>query len=732
MALTRCWLKEDIQRMFDDLKKENKGVFYIAKLSSAEREALFAKYSDPEAAKEFNIEFERKLILKKQNAAIKKWAEKGQKAGWDKTPKGKDFITRLNRMESILDPNSKKGEMFLESLVKEKLGFQISQADSAEIFKRANTVNNKKRDMLDILNADQKGKDYLDPLKDVDIKDLSAEQQKAIDEYAQSIVDFQNTYDEIYLKSRTTSWFEQVAGFIKSLWASGDISGMARQQLPSTVLLAWGKEWKAIKDQNNIKKLLTKDPTAVLKEIYSRPNFINGGYETAGLGIGIREEAFPSAVLENLEQGKYKEVLEKAGVVGRTIHSLFGGKLGLFSRSANAYNLGIQLARANHYDMLYKQNKGDVNIFDKGSNQKEVGRMVNVTTGRGRATKDPELNRKISATLFSLRLLTARMEIAATPILKLPKYVASKVSKNVEFDTIDKIKLSSAGKFLGSVYMITFLLNAAIHGLADDDPDWWRNFIDPLSADFGKVKIGNTHFDLSLGVFTMYSLLARIAWGETKTQSGAYHKTTTGGLLWNFAKPKSAPLFSIMMDVGAGGMAALKGEEMPKEFGTTVFSPAWWLEKMIPLSFASLAELGYDVATNDKMTTGMIVGQALGVVGDFVGVSASTYENKVYDGYDNGQYIYLRGLVAKTGEEPPSMSLTESSNLMKKLEGEKKEQAIEEFQLKWSKELYRYLGNQKFVSKPADEQMEELKKARNKIISDLNVKYHVNKRKGRK
>ena len=459
MALTRCWLKEDIQRMFDDLKKENKGVFYIAKLSSAEREALFAKYSDPEAAKEFNIEFERKLILKKQNTAIKKWAETGQKAGWDKTPKGKDFITRLNRMESILDPNSKRGEMFLESLVKEKLGFQISQADSAEIFKRANTVNNKKREMLDILNADQKGKDYLDPLKDIDIKDLSAEQQKAIDEYAQSIVDFQNAYDEIYLKSRTTSWFEQVAGFIKSLWASADVSGLFRQELPSSINLAFGKEWGSLKEQNNLRKLLTKDPTTILKEIYSRPNFINGGYETAGLGIGIREEAFPSAVLEKLEQGEYKEVLEKAGVVGRAIQSLFGGKLGLFSRSANAYNLGIQLARANYYDMLYKQNKGDSMVFDKGTNQKKVGGIVNVMTGRGRATKDPDLNRKISAMLFSLRLLTARMEIAATPVLKLPKYVASKVSKNVEFDTIDKIKLSSAGKFLGSVYMTTFILN---------------------------------------------------------------------------------------------------------------------------------------------------------------------------------------------------------------------------------------------------------------------------------
>ena len=86
-------------------------------------------------------------------------------------------------------------------------------------------------------------------------------------------------------------------------------------------------------------------------------------------------------------------------------------------------------------EMLYKQNKGDSMIFDKGTNQKKVGGIVNVMTGRGRATKDPDLNRKISAMLFSLRLLTARMEIATTPVLKLPKYVASKVSKNVEFDT---------------------------------------------------------------------------------------------------------------------------------------------------------------------------------------------------------------------------------------------------------------------------------------------------------
>ena len=722
---TRCWLKEDVQRMFDDLKKEYKGVFYIAKLSSAEREALFAKYSDAEAAKEFNVEFEKKLILKKQNQVIKNWAEKGQKAGWSNSKQGKDFITRLNRMEKVLNP--RKDQMFLESLAKEKLGFQISQADAAEVFKRANAVNTAKQSMLDTLNKDQKGKDYLDPLKEVALEDLSDEQRKAIDDYAQSVVDFQNTYDEIYLKSRSTSWFENLAGFIKSLWASADISGLGRQQLPATINLAFGGEWKSVKDQNNVRKLLTKDPTAILKAIYSRPNFINGNYESAGLGIGIREEAFPSAVLEKLEQGDYKEVLEKAGVVGRAIQSLFGGKLGLFSRSANAYNLGIQLSRANYYDMLYKQNKGNVETFS-GANNKKVGGVINMMTGRGRATKDPDLNRKISAMLFSLRLLTARAEMAAIPIFELPKLVASKVSDKVDFNEIDKIKLSSAGKFLGTVYMISLLLNLAIHESADDDPDWWRNFIDPLSADFGKIKIGNTHFDLSIGVFTMYSLLARIITGKTKTQSGAYHKTTTGGLLWNYAKPKSAPLFSIMMDVGAGINAYAQGEPMPKEFGTTVFSPAWWIEKAFPLSFDSLGEFAYDWATNDKMTTGMIIGQGLGVLGDFLGVSASTYENKAYDGYDNGQYIYLRGLVAKTGENPPSMTLPATSNIMKKLEGEKRDRAVDEYQLRWSKALYRHMGDRKFVSKPATEQMKELNNTRNKILKDLNKKYGVDKK----
>ena len=744
MATTRCWLKSEVTAMFKELGGK-KNIAKLAKMSSAEREALFTKYSDAEAGKDFNLEFEKMLIIPKQQKALENWlAKRPGKAESDylaekrgkrlgklaeeatakdtegvliRQPPARDFISRINKMEQVLNPT--KDIAFLESLAKQRLGFEITQADSAEVFSAAKKVNDNKTKMMDLLNSDQKGKDYLDPLKEVDISELSAEQQKAIDDYAQSVVDFQNTYDEIYLKTRTEGFIEKLSGLLKSLWASVDVSGLGRQGLPSTINLLFGKEWKSVKEQNKLSELLTRDPTAVLKKIYSRPNFINGNYEKAGIGIGIREEAYPSAFLEKLEQGEYAETLNKSAL-GKMVQKLFGGKFSIFTRSANAYNLGIQLGRANYYDMLYKQTNGDRNIFS-GENHKRVGALVNTITGRGKATKDPDINRKLNALFFSLRFFTARAEIGATPFISAYKLAMGK------FDEIDKLRLGSGAKFLGSVYALSFLINLAVHGLAGDDPDWWRNFFDPLSADFGKLRVGNTHFDLSIGIFSMYSLLARVLSGTTKTQSGAYQKANTGSLLWNYVKPKAAPFFSVLMDIEAGISSAIKGEPLPKEFGTTIFSPGWFVEKVLPMSIMNLAELGYDWATNDDMTTGMIVTQGVGVLADAFGITASTYENKAYDGYDSGQYIYLRDLVAKTGEEPPYMTLTNNTNIMKKLSGEEQERAVAEFQLRWSKELYRHIGNYNFVKKPAKEQMKELKKARNKVLEQINKKYRVSK-----
>ena len=745
MATTRCWLKSEIKAMLKEVGGKGK-IADIAKMSSAEREALFAKYSDADAAKDFNLEFEKMLVIPKQQDVLTRWVEKTGKTEAEyvaerrgkrlerfaekateadttgvaiRQPPRTDLISRINKMEQVLNPTDDIA--FLESLAKQRLGFEITQADSATVFTAAKKVNDNRVKMMDALNANKKGKDYLDPLKEVDITELSKAQQKAIDDYAQSVVDFQNAYDEIYLKTRTEGFFEKLSGLLKSLWASVDVSGLGRQGLPSTINLLWGKEIESVKEQNRIKELLTKDPTAILKRLYSRPNFINGNYEKAGLGIGIREEAYPSAFLEKLEQGEFADTLNKSAL-GRMVQKLFGGNLALFTRSANAYNLGIQIGRANYYDMLYRQNKGDSNMFS-GKEHKRVGALVNTITGRGKVTKDADINRKLNALFFSPGFFTARLEIAATPFLSAYKAALGK------FDKIDQARLGAAAKFMGSVYFITFLLNLAVHGLTGDDPDWWRNFFDPLSADFGKLKVGNTHFDLSLGIFSMYSLLTRILSGSTKTQSGAYQKANTGSLLWNYIKPKAAPFFSVLMDVGSATTALVAGQKLPKEFGTTIFSKGWFLEKVLPMSIMNLAEFGYDWKNNDNLTTGMLVAQGVGVIADAFGITASTYENKAYDGYDSGQTIYLRDLVAKTGQEPPHLTLAANSNIMKNLEGEKQEKAVEEFQQRWSKELYRRMGNLNFVQKSADKQMKELKSARDAIAKDVAKKYGAIKKK---
>lgn len=779
MALTSCWLKEDIQKMFDDLKKENKGVFYIAKMSSAEREALFAKYSNsPIAAKEYNIEFEKKLILKKQDAAIKKWAEKGQKSGWDKTKKGKDLISRINRIEKILDPNSKKGEVFLESLAKEKLGFQVTQAESAAIFKAARAVNDSKVVMDKALLETEDGKKYLDPANNISFDKLTENQQEAIRAYAKATVEFQDIYDEVQLRTKTVTMFGAVSGFIKSLKASMDLSATFNQLGIVVQPLIWkvaatklGRiffklevsdttkmQQKMLKNIFNYKKLATDNPSAILQELYQRPNYLNGNYSKAGIDIGIREEAYPSSVMQKLEAG------EGETRIGRFIGKIFGFKnFKPYTRSENAYNLSIQVARADKFDLEYMLNSKDKEMFND-ENIKKIGVLINQHTGRGQTTTDPKLNKYLSDNFFSFKFLMARIRTARDLVsgignvgAKLVDYSWNKGMADTKFgdaianifgkehfnelnlserDAIDKMRTSQAWKFMASAWTISFLVNLIGHGLLKDDPDWWRDFIDPTSTDFGKIRIGTVHWDMSMGINSLFVMVARFLWGKRKNQAGSYQKANWGELLFNFIMPKTAPLLQTGADTIKWLQAARDGKvkhmfsgdyEAPETYGTKIFGGRWILEQFVPMSLMNTGEAITDAVADKSWGTLALEGAA--AAGDFFGISSSTYEDRGYNGYTPTQRTYLRSLVASTGENPPKLELDKNTAIMMNLEGEKREKAVKEFQDEWLKEFDKTINSASFLRLPADKQMERLKKLRTEILNKVTTNNNARKKK---
>jgi hypothetical protein len=79
---------------------------------------------------------------------------------------------------------------------------------------------------------------------------------------------------------------------------------------------------------------------------------------------------------------------------------------------------------------------------------------------------------------------------------------------------------------------------------------------DPTSSDFGKIKVGNTRFDISGGSLSMFVLAMRLAKGSFKASSGRTVELDSSGfggmdsmdLIWNFLENKMSPAVAAAKD----------------------------------------------------------------------------------------------------------------------------------------------------------------------------------------
>jgi hypothetical protein len=106
---------------------------------------------------------------------------------------------------------------------------------------------------------------------------------------------------------------------------------------------------------------------------------------------------------------------------------------------------------------------------------------------------------------------------------------------------------STMASFLGSGVMM--MMAARIIG------GWWYGDekdrdeiaeLDPRSTDFGKIKIGNTRFDVFGDVGPYLRALAQLATGEKKGQGGRVRHIPRRQVLEQFARNKRAPFFETL------------------------------------------------------------------------------------------------------------------------------------------------------------------------------------------
>jgi hypothetical protein len=253
---------------------------------------------------------------------------------------------------------------------------------------------------------------------------------------------------------------------------------------------------------------------AMMADIYSRPNYLNGNYRKAGI-IADFEEQYPASLAERVP------------ALGR-----------VFKASEEAFVGAGMRMRTDLYDLLSGQAQGNgVNVGDKGYIE-SLGKLINNLTARGVWGKRGD-NRAVRLVLWAPKMLMANINtLLATDVW------------HQNNGTVAKEAAKNTLKIIGTTALLMAI--AGVFGGDDDDIVEW----DPRSSDFGKIKTGDTRFDITGGMSSIVVLAARIITGEKKSATtgiitpydSGFGKQSRFDALIDFLANKTTPPVGIIRD----------------------------------------------------------------------------------------------------------------------------------------------------------------------------------------
>lgn len=537
-----CLVKEKADKIKTMLKSGKINPDKLAKMTSKERRAFFNSFGE-ENAKKINALFESKLLLKNQKRGMITWAKKI--SGISKDAK-RDILSRINRLDKVLDVNEEK--KFLEDLASQRLGVDVTQKEAKTIYKLAQDIEGKLAKIPE--DAPVKSKERI--------------------EYGMSKVVFEKYFNELkkgtpslvkwmtdYLKNPSKIIIE-LAGATKSMLATLDNSFFGRQGLKVLFNspIIWSKAF--VKSFADFSKALVKiDAMDMIKaDAYSRPNAINGKYKMGKFDIGeIVEEAFPSSIPE------------KIPLLGR-----------VFKGSENAF-MGAALRMRTDLADKYIKMAGNQGVDVASKKELEaIGRLVNSMTGRGNIGRLDVFGKEINAMFFSIKFLKSNFD---TLTMHLFDKGATKFTKKQAAKNLFKITAGIAGTLT--------LAELMFPGSVETDP---------RSVDFGKIKIGDTRFDITGGMGSLFVLANRLRPTKREGEWGFWTKSSTTGenyklnskkygartaldMVEDFFENKFSPLAGLGRDI-------LKGEHFG---GENIAAKTILRNLTFPLSVQSMQEL---------------------------------------------------------------------------------------------------------------------------------------------
>jgi hypothetical protein len=282
------------------------------------------------------------------------------------------------------------------------------------------------------------------------------------------------------------------------------------------------------------------------------------------------------AAMKEINARPTRELMQKAGVVFTDIggkltsaeesmmgagfaEKLTGGKYSPVKASNRAYTGFLNKLRADVFDALLKDAERRGGDITSEKLLKSLGSLVNHGAGRGSIAALEKAMVPLNTAFFSPRLALSRIQLLN------PVYYAK----------LDPIVRRQAMKILlADLGIASTVLGLAKMGGAEVG-------MNPTSADFGKIKVGDTRYDV-LGGFQQYIRLASQLFSGKITSSTTGREIRLGegetpltrlDILGRFMETKSAPVASFVLGY-------LRGENV---LGQKFDIPTETIRRFIPL-----------------------------------------------------------------------------------------------------------------------------------------------------
>jgi len=681
-----CLIPEKADEFIGKLKNGEINPEKMASMSSEERHSFLGGIVGSNHAEQVNFLFESKLLLKNQQKGMIDWAKKV--SGLNQA-KQKDLITKIQGLEKVLTPEDEKA--FMSDLVHTKLGVDVNAEE-------AKTIVQYSKEASDLLtksfNADNlkwaTKSDKLDyGMAKVNLEKYVNDMSGGNKSIKQSLKERGQEFSATWKESKSLAGARLGKDVLKtanettiSLMASIDNSFLGRQglktlQIKPSVWVKGAKEsFKDIAKTFGGKK--AKD--VLMADIYSRPKYISGEYQTAGI-FPKTEEQFPTSLPDKLPS-----------LLGKT-----------FKASEVAFEGSAIRMRAGLYDFysdIARRNGQTMNKYQIES----IGKLVNSLTARGKwgSREEPAIVRTL---LWAPRMIKANIDV-------LTAHTGQDISKFAK---------KEARKNLLKIVAETSAVLATANALKPGSVEW-----DPRSSDFGKIKSGNTRFDVTGGASSLITLASRILTLSSKSSTtgkvsqlntGEYGARTALDVIYAFMEGKSAPGASIAIDL-------LKGETFEGQ------KPTLGSELPIPIAVKNFLELRHGYSTD------ALVGAML----DTVGINASTYGStrkdveKITGEGINPAVIVEFDRLREKGYAPTIADIDNAQSVksIKEKSEDKYNAFMKEFQNQYSKKLEQTISSEKYRSETIDKKEKMLDKIRNDLRESLAKKYGYKKTKKKK